>query len=119
MNEFMEFLESDQEWMTLEDYCLERDLLLDHPQLIKEGLAITRHLRTNGSPPPHKLPHDRYGSVNGYRRCSLDDWYEEYVGRQDVKLAPHRSGTAPKRQLSRSRTPHPGRSEAQFHRSPR
>ena len=72
--------------MTLEDYCLERDLLLDHPQLIREGLTITRHLRTNGSPPPHKLPHDRYGSVNGYERCTLDGWYEEYVGRKEAKL---------------------------------
>ena len=35
MNEFFEFFyESDQEWMTLEDYCLERDLLLDQTQLI-------------------------------------------------------------------------------------
>ena len=47
MNEFFEFFESDQEWMTLEDYCLERDLLLDQSQLIKEGQAITRYLRTH------------------------------------------------------------------------
>ena len=32
-----EFFESDQEWMTLEDYCLERDLLLNQTQLISEG----------------------------------------------------------------------------------
>ena len=83
MNEFFEFFyESDQEWMTLEDYCLERDLLLDQTQLIREGLDITRYLRTHGLPCPHKLPHDRYGSVNGYRRCSLDRWYEEFMARQ-------------------------------------
>ena len=82
MNEFFEFFQSDQEWMTLEDYCLERDLLLDHPQLIKEGLAITRYLRTNGLPEPHTLPHEQYGSVNGYRRCRLDRWYEEFMARQ-------------------------------------
>ena len=82
MNEFFEFFESDQEWMTLEDYCLERDLLLDQTQLIREGHAITRYLRTHGLPCPHKLPHDRYGSVNGYRRCSLDRWYEEFMDRQ-------------------------------------
>ena len=61
MNEFFEFFESDQEWMTLEDYCLERDLLLDQTQLIREGHAITRYLRTHCLPGPHKLPHDRYG----------------------------------------------------------
>jgi hypothetical protein len=90
MNEFIEFFESDQGWMTLEDYCLERDLLLDQSQLIKEGLAITRYLRTNGLPGPHKLPHDRFGSVNGYRRCTLDRWYEEfkprYVPRQSTSI---------------------------------
>jgi len=118
-DESIEFVDSDQKWITLEDYCLERDLLLDHSQLIKEGLAIARHLRTNGSPPPHKLPHDRYGLVNGYRRCTLDGWYEEFVGRKEVKLAPHRSATATTRRRSRSRIPHPGRSEAQFDRSPR
>lgn len=79
MNEFFEYFESDQEWMTLEDYCLEQDLLLDQTQLIKEGLAITRYLRTNGLPGPQKLLHDRYGSVNGYRRCTLDRWYEEFM----------------------------------------
>ncbi len=72
--------------MTLEDYCLERDLLLDHSQLVKEGLAIARNLHASGSPPPHKLPHDQYGSINGYRRCTLDSWYEEYVGRKEDKL---------------------------------
>jgi len=81
-----ESVDSDHEWISLEDYCLERDLLLDHPQLIKEGLAIARQLRTNGSPPPHKLRHDRYGFVNGYQRCTLDDWYEVYEGRKEVKL---------------------------------
>ena len=86
-DESIEFVDSDQKWITLEDYCLERDLLLDHSQLIKEGLAIARHLRTNGSPPPHKLPHDRYGLVNGYRRCTLDGWYEEFVGRKEVKFS--------------------------------
>ena len=68
--------------MTLEDYCLERDLLLNQIQLISEGQAITRYLRTHGLPCPHKLPHDRYGTVNGYRRCSLDRWYEEFIDRQ-------------------------------------
>jgi hypothetical protein len=83
MNEFFEFFyESDQEWMTLEDYCLERDLLLDHSQLIKEGKAITRHLGTHSLPGPHKLPHDQYGTVNGYRRCSLDRWYEEFIAHE-------------------------------------
>ena len=53
MNEFFEFFESDQEWMTLEDYCLERDLLLDQAQLIREGQAITRYLRTHFLPGPH------------------------------------------------------------------
>ena len=104
--------DSDQECMTLEDYCLERDLLLDHSQLIKEGLAIAHDLHASGSPPPQKLPHDRYGSINGYRRCTLDSWYEEYVGRKEVKLVPHRSRVAPTRPLSRSRTPRPGRSDA-------
>ena len=80
------FFESDQEWMTLEDYCLERDLLLDQTQLIREGHAITRYLRTHGLPCPHKLPHDQYGTVNGYRRCSLDRWYEEFIDRQCVKM---------------------------------
>ena len=87
MNEFIEFFESDQQWMTLEDYCLERDLLLDQSQLIKEGLAITRYLRTNGLPSPHKLPHDRFGSVNGYRRCTLDRWYEEFKPRYVLAAA--------------------------------
>ena len=87
MNEFIEFFESDQEWMTLEDYCLERDLLLDQTQLIKEGLAITRYLRTHGLPCPHKLPHDRFGSVNGYRRCTLDRWYEEFKPRYVLAAA--------------------------------
>ena len=71
--------------MTLEDYCLERDLLLDHSQLIKEGKAITRYHRTHSLPGPHKLPHDQYGTINGYRRCSLDRWYEEFMARQQVK----------------------------------
>ena len=97
--------DSDQEWITLEDYCLERDLLLDHSQLIKEGLAIARHLRTDGSPPPHELRHDRYGFVNGYRRCTLDGWYEEYVGRKEADSATQPSTTAPTRRPSRSRTP--------------
>ncbi len=79
MNEFVEFFESEQEWMTLEDYCLERDLLLDQTQLIKEGLAITRYLRSHCLPDSHKLPSDQYGTVNGYRRCSLDRWYEEFM----------------------------------------
>ena len=107
-----ESVDSDQQWITLEDYCLERDLLLDHSQLIKEGLAIARHLRTSGSPPPHKLRHDRYGFVNGYRRCTLDGWYEEYVGRKEANSTPHRSTTAPTRRPSRSRIPRPGRSDA-------
>ena len=77
--------ESDQEWMTLEDYCLERDLLLDHSQLIKEGKAITRYHRTHSLPEPHKLPHEQYGTINGYRRCSLDRWYEEFMARRQVK----------------------------------
>ena len=64
---------------------LNESLLLDHSQLIKEGLAIATHLRTNGLPPPHKLRHDRYGFVNGYRRCTLDGWYGEFVGRKEVK----------------------------------
>jgi hypothetical protein len=81
MNEFFGFFESDDEWMALEDYCLERDLLLDQSQLIKEGQAIARYLRTNGLPEPHKLPHDRFGTVNGYRRCTLDRWYEEFKPR--------------------------------------
>ena len=34
-DESIEFVDSDQKWITLEDYCLERDLLLDHSQLIK------------------------------------------------------------------------------------
>ena len=37
-----ESADSDQQWITLEDYCVERDLVLDHSQLIKEGLAIAR-----------------------------------------------------------------------------
>ena len=82
LNEFIEFFESDQEWMTLEDYCLKQDLLLDRPQLIREGKAITRYLRTHSLPGPHKLPHDLYGTVNGYRRCSLDRWYEGFRARQ-------------------------------------
>ena len=45
-----ESFQSDQEWMTLEDYCLERDLLLDQTQLIREGHAITRYLRTHFLP---------------------------------------------------------------------
>jgi ssDNA-binding Zn-finger/Zn-ribbon topoisomerase 1 len=77
-----ELCESDQEWMTLEDYCLERDLLLDRSQLIREGKAITRYHRTHCVPGPHKLPHDQYGTINGYRRCSLDRWYEEFIARQ-------------------------------------
>ena len=83
MNEFFEFFyESDQEWMPLEDYCLERDLLLNQAQLIREGQAITRYLRIHFLPEPHKLPHDQYGTVNGYQRCSLDRWYEEFMERQ-------------------------------------
>jgi len=113
-----ESIDSDRDWITLEDYCLERDLVLDHSQLIKEGLAIAGQLRTNGSPPPHKLRHDRYGFVNGYRRCTLDGWYEEYVGRKEVKST-HRSTKEPTRRLSRSRPPRPGRSEAQLHVFPR
>ncbi len=85
MNEFFEFFESDQEWMSLEDYRLERDLLLDQSQLIKEGQAITRYLRTQGVPGPQKLPHDRFGSVNGYRRCTLDRWYGEFVPRYEPR----------------------------------
>ena len=81
LNEFFEFIETDQEWMTLEDYCLERDLLLDHSQLISEGKAITRYHRTHGVPGPHKLPHDQYGTINGYQRCSLDRWYAEFMAR--------------------------------------
>jgi ssDNA-binding Zn-finger/Zn-ribbon topoisomerase 1 len=88
LNEFCEFLESEQEWMTLEDYCLERDLLLDHSQLIKQGKAIARYHRSHGVPGPHKLPHDRYGTINGYRRCSLDRWYEEFVARQQTTVSP-------------------------------
>ena len=80
----MSLIDSVQEWITLEDYCLERDVVLDHCQLIKEGLAIARHLRTNGLPPPHKVRHDRYGLVNGYRRCTLDEWYEEFVAQRNV-----------------------------------
>ena len=80
-----ESIESDQDWMTLEDYCLERNLPLDHSQLIKEGKAIARYHRTHGVPGPHKLPHDQYGTINGYRRCSLDRWYEEFIARQQVK----------------------------------
>jgi ssDNA-binding Zn-finger/Zn-ribbon topoisomerase 1 len=83
--EFSEFRETDQEWMTLEDYCLERDLLLDHGQLIKQGKAIARFHRTHCLPGPHKLPHDQYGTINGYRRCSLDRWYEEFMlGQQEM-----------------------------------
>jgi ssDNA-binding Zn-finger/Zn-ribbon topoisomerase 1 len=81
-NEAFEFIETDQEWMTLEDYCLERDLLLDHSQLIKQGKAIARYHQTHGVPGPHKLPHAQYGKINGYRRCSLDRWYEEFMARQ-------------------------------------
>ena len=110
-----ESVDSDQQWITLEDYCLERDLLMDHSQLIKEGLAIARQLRTDGSPPPHKLRHDRYGFVNGYRRCTLDGWYEEYVAQKEANSTPHRSTTALTRRRSRPRTPRPGRSDAQLH----
>jgi ssDNA-binding Zn-finger/Zn-ribbon topoisomerase 1 len=81
LNDIPEFTEADQDWMTLEDYCLERDLLLDHRQLIKEGKAISRYHRTHCVPGPHKLPHDNYGTVNGYRRCSLDRWYQEFMAR--------------------------------------
>jgi hypothetical protein len=83
-----ESTESDQEWITLEDYCLERDVKLDHSQLISEGKAISRQLRSESLPPPHKLPHDRYGSINGYRRCTLDSWYEQFIARQDEASAP-------------------------------
>ncbi len=113
-----ESVDSVQEWISLEDYCVERDLLLDHSQLIKEGHAIARQLRNNGSPPPHKLRHDRYGFVNGYRRCTLDGWYQEYVERKEAKPT-HPSTTEPTPRLSRSRPPRPGRSEAQFHVFPR
>ncbi len=83
MNEFFEFFyESDRVWMTLEDYCLERDLLLDQSQLLSEGQAITHYLRSHFLPGPHPLPHDQCGTVNGYRRCSLDRWYEEFMARQ-------------------------------------
>jgi ssDNA-binding Zn-finger/Zn-ribbon topoisomerase 1 len=94
LNEFSEFLETDQEWMILEDYCLERDVLLDHSQLIKQGKAIARYHRTHGLPGPHKLPHDRYGTINGYRRSSLDRWYEEFMAcqqeRDSMAAAPRR-----------------------------
>ena len=40
-NGFFESLETNHEWMTLEDYCLERDLILDQGQLIREGKAMT------------------------------------------------------------------------------
>jgi len=73
--------------MTLEDYCLERDLLLDQTQLIREGHAITRYLRTHFLPGPHKLPHDQYGTVDGYRRCTLDRWHEEFMARKWVKYS--------------------------------
>jgi len=85
MSEFFEFWESDQEWMTLEDYCLEKDLLLAESQLMKEGIGITSYLSTNGLPPPRKLPDDRYGTVNGYRRCTLDRWYDEFMTRHVPK----------------------------------
>src|SRR6516164_7219999 len=95
-----EFLDLDEEWLTLEDYCLQRDLLLDHSQLIREGLAITRRLRTNGLPAPQKVPHERYGTVNGYRRCTLDHWYEQFRARQEEQGAPHRLSTITTRRLS-------------------
>jgi ssDNA-binding Zn-finger/Zn-ribbon topoisomerase 1 len=81
VNECFEFSDKDQDWMTLEDYCLERDLLLNYTQLIREGKAITRYHQSHSLPEPHKLPHEQYGSINGYRRCSLDRWYEEFIAR--------------------------------------
>jgi hypothetical protein len=98
VNEFCEVFESSPEWMTLEDYCLERDVLLDHSQLIKQGKAIARYHRTHGLPGPHKLPHDRYGTINGYRRSSLDRWYEEFVARQQERdsMAGNRAASANK-----------------------
>jgi hypothetical protein len=51
-------------------------------RMVSPELSITSYLRTHGLPCPHKLPHDRYGSVNGYRRCSLDRWYEDFMARQ-------------------------------------
>ena len=47
--ETCEAVELDPEWMTLEDYCLERDLRLEHTQLNKEGKAITRYHRSAGT----------------------------------------------------------------------
>ena len=45
MNEFFEFFESDQEWMTLEDYCLERDLLLDQTRMaVPEPVSLCIHV---------------------------------------------------------------------------
>jgi hypothetical protein len=44
---------------------------------------ITRYLRTHNLPGPQKLPHDQYGTVNGYRRCTLDRWYDEFLARQE------------------------------------
>jgi uncharacterized protein (DUF3820 family) len=113
-----EFIESDQEWITLEDYCLEREVLLDHSQLISEGLAISRHLRTSGLQPPHKLRHDRYGTVNGYRRCTLDQWYEQFPARRDAESAPTPLSKTTTRRPSRSRTPKLRLFDAQVRSSP-
>jgi hypothetical protein len=80
-------IDHEQQCMTLEDYCLERDVSLDHRQLIKEGLAITRHLRTAGLPAPNKVPHERFGTVNRYKRCTLDRWYQKFMARAEENTA--------------------------------
>jgi hypothetical protein len=89
-----ERVDHDQEWMTLEDYCLERDLRLDHRQLIKDGLAITRRQHDAGLPAPQKLTHERFGTVNSYQRCVLDRWYLEFMARAEENAATIRSQSA-------------------------
>ena len=86
-----EFLETDQDWMTLEDYCLERDLLLEHTQLIKEGKAITRYHRL------YLLPGNRtsVSTINTARSMATD---------AVVSIA----GTKNSWHAGKSRTPHWG-----------
>jgi hypothetical protein len=110
-----DLIDHEQEWMTLEDYCLERGLSLDHRQLIKEGLALTRHLHTAGLQAPNKIPHERFGVVNGYQRCTLDRWYQEFMVRAEESTATHRSQSAASSKRSRSAVRFTRKPQAQSH----
>jgi hypothetical protein len=113
-----DLIDHEQKGMTLEDYCLERDLSLDQCQLIREGLAVARQLRTNGLPAPQKVPHDRYRTVNGYQRCTLDRWYQEFMARAEGNAATHLSRSAATSKRSRSAVRFTREPEAQFHQTP-